>query len=361
MVYDARHGSPWHGLGTAVNGAMTSAEALQLSGQNWEVVKRLAYARNPITNAVEEIGSCALYRSDNGGLLGVVGQDYEPIGNAVQFQMIDYLLEAENGSHYDTAGCLGRGERVWALARIPALDLNVSGDKHESYLLACTSHDMSLAFTLKLVSTRVVCQNTLSMALAGNGTLAKIRHTKSALDRIERAKRYMLVVKDNSRTLEQKLNILAQRRMTRDSMTSVLDRLFPVSKDENGQATRQTRRENILSDVLACYESNDGNANREIRGTAYNLLNAITEYTDHLRSGRVSEDKKDAGYTPDKARWESALFGSGESLKSKALEIILEDTAGNPVHTVQYAAEVPAAKPMGGLLDQILNDSIPAV
>jgi len=203
------------------------------------------------------------------------------------------------------------------------------------------------------------------MALSFNGALAKVKHTKSALERVKRAKRYMEVVKDNARSLEEKLNILAARRMTRESMTSILDKLFPVNKDENGKASeRQTRRENILADVLKLYESNDSNANPGIRGSAYNLLNSVTEYTDWLRTGRVTEDKAAAGYTADRARAESSLFGSGDALKTKALEVILLDTQGNPVHTVQTftAPSVETPKPPASnssLLDSILDASIP--
>jgi hypothetical protein len=171
------------------------------------------------------------------------------------------------------------------------------------------------------------------MALGTNGAMARIRHTKNALERVERAKKYMDTVKDASRSLAEKLNILGTRRMTRESMKGILDKLFPVSKDAGGApVANQTRRENILSDVLKLYESNDGDANPSIRGTAYNLLNAVTEYTDHLRTSRVSDDKAGAGYTQDRARADSAYFGSGEALKQRALEVILTDTAGNPVH-----------------------------
>lgn len=93
------------------------------------------------------------------------------------------------------------------------------------------------------------------------------------------------------------MNLLATRKMTREAMGSILDRLFPQSKDANGKPQDSTRRNNILSDVLRCYESNDRNAFPEQPGTAYNLLNAVTEYTDHMRSARNGE------------RAESVMFG----------------------------------------------------
>lgn len=354
MVYNSRYGSPWHALGTPVDGAMTAAQAMELSRQDWDVIKRQLFTHSASGQPVM-IPAWGIFRDDNGAFLGTCGEDYAPIQNAKQFESIDFLLESTDGAHYDTAGVLGYGERVWALARIPSADISVGEDRHEAYLLAATSHDGSLAFTLKLTATRVVCQNTLSMALGSNGSLARIKHTRNALDRVEQAKRYMRLVGQNSASLQEKLNILASRRMTKDSYQSIMDKLFPAPKDENASPAR---RDNILADVIRLYESNDANAFPETKGTAYNLLNAVTEYTDHLRTSRLSDDKRDLGYTSDRARYEAAIFGSGDTLKNRALDVILQDTAGNPVRTVrQFAAQrvdMPMPPPSGNLLDAIV-------
>ena len=359
MVYNSQYGSPWHELGTPVDGAMTAAQAMELSRQDWDVIKRQLLTENA-AGSVVAVPAFGMFRDDNGAFLGTCGADYEPIQNVKQFESIDFLLETSTGAHYDTAGVLGRGERVWALARIPAADITVGADdRHESYLLACTSHDGSLAFTLKLTSTRVVCQNTMSMALSANGALARIKHTRNALDRVEQAKRYMRLVSENSATLADKLNTLASRKMTPDTYRSIMDKLFPITKNADGDPTSQGRRDNILSDVIRLYESNDRNAFPEHKGTAYNLLNAVTEWTDHLRTARLSDDKKDLGYSNTRARYEAAIFGSGDTLKNKALEVILEDTAGNPIHQVQtFTAPrptMPTPPSSGSLLDSILS------
>lgn len=220
MVYNSKYGSPWHSLGTPVEGAMTARQALELSQQDWEVLKRQLCTRNELGDVVE-IPAYGIFRDDNGQFLGTCGVDYQPIQNSSQFEIIDFLLEGSDGAHYDTAGVLGRGERVWTLARIPEADITVAGvDKLQSYLLAATSHDGSMAFTLKLTSTRVVCNNTLSMALNSNGSLARVKHTKNAMDRVDQAKRYMSQVVENSHDLSAKLNILANRKLTRETFKS---------------------------------------------------------------------------------------------------------------------------------------------
>jgi phage/plasmid-like protein (TIGR03299 family) len=356
MVYNKQWGNPWHELGTAVEGAMTALEALQLSKQDWEAIKiQLEYQGKPVS-------AWGIMRSDNGVVLGTCGEDYQPIQNTEQFNCIDVLLENTDGAHYDTAGVLGRGERVWALARIPEADINVAGqDKHEAFLLATTSHDGSLAFTLKLVHIRVVCQNTLSSALSTNGALARVKHSKNAMMRLEAAKNYLHLVKASALSIEEKLNVLATRKMTRESYDNVMDKLFPVTKDAKGNITNQVRRDNILSEIIQLYESNDRNAVPAVKGTAYNLLNAVTEWTDHCRNARMSANREEAGYTPGMARAESALFGNGETLKDKAMDIILMDTQGNPViQTVNRpVVAVPAAAVSTGstLLDAVIDEN----
>jgi hypothetical protein len=140
--------------------------------------------------------------------------------------------------------------------------------------------------------------------------------------------------------------MLATRRITRESLTAVMDGLFPkpLGKDQN-----TTRRENIVADVLRLYESNDNNAFPSIRGTAYNLLNAVTEYTDHYRTARITDARE--GYTIDQARAENAVVGTGDRLKTLALDVILETTEGVPVHSTSYSKP---ANSSGSLLDAVL-------
>jgi hypothetical protein len=98
-----------------------------------------------------------------------------------------------------------------------------------------------------------------------------------------------------------------------------MDKLFPVKAKEDGEeAESSTRRDNVLAEILSLYESNDNNAFPEQRGTAYNLLNSITEYTDHVRQSRMD------------ARAESALFGSGKALKDRAFQLIYDEAPNMP-------------------------------
>ena len=124
-------------------------------------------------------------------------------------------------------------------------------------------------------------------------------------------------IKSVAMTMQDRLRFLASKTATRESVEKIMDRLFPKKKVD-GEDASSTRRENILSDIMRLYEYNDGNVFPEQRGTAYNLLNAVTEYTDHMRSSKGDN------------RAISAVMGSGDKLKSTALDLILGEAKDMP-------------------------------
>lgn len=337
--------SAWHKLGQNVTEAQSWEQAISLAGLDFEVSKR------QLEFAGSSVEAWGIFRDDNQAFLGAVGSAYQPIQNRYAFDFVDTLLEAEDGSHYDSAGALGKGERFWVSARVP-FDFNVGGyDAHQTYLLFASSHDGSMAATAKLSTVRVVCQNTLTQALNKAGSAVRVKHTADAQRRLDAARKLMSGVSQDVKSLEEKLNALTVRKMSRASMVSCLDRLFPKNADG---AASQTRRENVLNDVLRLYENNDNNAFPEQKGTAYALLNAITGYVDHERSARITNGRK--GMSESTARAENAVFGTGERLKQQALDVIMLDTAGNeviapPIYSVPSMSN-------SGLLDSILNASI---
>jgi phage/plasmid-like protein (TIGR03299 family) len=260
----------WHELGQRVDGAVSWTEAMTLAGLDWKVVKNQNYCRNA-QGKVMPTKSYTIYRDSDNAELGTVGEGFTVRQNDQHFQFVDALLEANGGSHYDSAGALGNGARIWCAVRVPKADITVAGiDKSETYLVFATAHDGSMAHTAKLSSVRVVCQNTLSAAMSDEGACFRVKHTRNADARLDRAKQALTGVTMDAKRLEDKLNLLAARRLTRDTMVMALDRLFPKPKEETASPASQTKRENLLADVLALYESNDKDAFPIVRGTAYN-------------------------------------------------------------------------------------------
>ena len=316
MTFQA--GQPaWHHLGQNVQDAQTWEEAIKQAHLDWTVVKAPLHTTWKKAGQVDISSHVSISRIDTQQSLGVVGSNYEILQNAQAFEFVDALI-GEHGAHYESAGGLGNGSRIWCLARLPKDIVVGSKDILRNYLLFATSHDGSMSAVAKLVNLRVVCNNTLTAALGESGIQTKIKHTKNAKVRMEQAQRLMAGANSRIENLEERFNLMAQTKLSRRALVSVLDSLFPVSEEATKRS--KTRHENIIVDVLTRLKANDGNAFPEQAGTAYSLLNAITGYADHQRVAR--ETKAKAGTDQIALRSESALFGTSAELKSKALDEI---------------------------------------
>jgi phage/plasmid-like protein (TIGR03299 family) len=320
----------WHHLGTTTGKYQTTDELLRDPGFQYVVFK--SQLRDGLGRPVEAYGTFRWNLSDkvNGNkdaaqFLGTVGKDYAVMQHDEGFKSIDALMSSAPDAKYETAGVLGDGERVWALADL-GLSAKIGDDVQKGYLLFSTGHDGSLAHSYRICMTRVVCQNTLSAAL-GEKTKASltIRHTKNAMGRLIDARAALEGLGSDVKRVEDKLNFLAGRKCNREAVTAVFDRLFPKTRKDDDREVSSTRRDNIIADILKIYELNDGNAFPEQRGTLYAMLNSVTNYTDHERS------------TKEDGRAQSAMFGSGDTLKTKAMEVIMDVArACETVPTRQY-------------------------
>lgn len=318
----------WHKLGIVTDRYMTTDELLNDKGFQYVVFK--SQLRDGLGRPVDAWGTFRWDLTDKVAgnkeaamFLGTVGKDYTVIQHDEGFKSIDALMRSADGAHYETAGVLGNGEKVWALADL-GFTAKIGDDVQNGYLLFSTGHDGSMSHSYRMCMTRVVCQNTLSAALSERTKASLVvRHTKNANARLSDQRKALESMGDDVKRIEDKLNFLAQRKMNREAFGNVMDRLFP-KRVKDGSEVETTRRNNILIDVLKLYEMNDGNAFPEQRGSAYNLLNAITNYVDHERSSK------------DDGRAESAMFGSGDALKSKALEVIYESANGMDGMPKQY-------------------------
>ena len=361
-------GAAWHNLGQTVSEAQTWEQAMTLAGLDWEVKK--IQLKHPLTN--QPINAWGTFRSDTKAFLGTVGNVYTPIQNRYQFDFVDAMLEMENGAHYETAGALGNGERVFCLAKIgDGFDIHGIGDRHETYFLFTTAHDGSASAKAFLTSVRVVCQNTLQMALTLDGKKGiTIRHTKNSAEKLAQARKLIGAEKATEDALRRKLEVLSERRVRRADIEDVLGRLFPndpVTKKPTAQAVT------AITSILERFEENDNNAFPEIRGTAYNLLNAFTEYTDHYKPVRFTDNKK--GMDEKVIRSDSALLGSGADFKRSVLDAILDGTRTcetraihRPMVVGASGAQIieleeteltpPAAASSSSLLDSILSNPV---
>jgi len=245
----------------------------------------------------------ATMRSDTNDVLGVVGSRYQPIQNREAFTFFDALV-GEDEAIYHTAGVLGKGERIWILAKLPDYIKVGKKDIVDKYLLLTNSHDGSSVIRAKLTPIRVVCNNTLSVALTGTEQEVRIRHTASAVDKLEEAHKLLGLTNSLYEQLDGIFNTMALRKISDKKLMDYVKTLVP----ENPEAKHQTRNENIRNSILDLHETGKG-ADLS-RGTVWGAYNAVAEYADHVQGSK----------NPDK-HLKSIWFGGGERLKLQAFKL----------------------------------------
>lgn len=335
FAYNAKNGLPWHGLGQAVSKAMTWQEAMKLANMDWTVSKH--QLSSPLTGL--SIPVWGIFRDDNKEFLGEVGGVYTPIQNIEAFSFVDALLEAEDQAHFDTAGVLGKGEKIFVSATIPyslAPD-RAPEDITNAFLMFTTSHDGSESAVAKLTTVRVVCNNTLNRALCskGMGTL-KVKHSASSQSKLDQAKKLLTGAKQSVSTLKEKFDILSNRKINKKASNEIMEGIF--GKDWKDSS----KKRNQIEKIAALFDNNDNNAFPQIKGSAYNMLNAVTNWVDHHRSIRETASVK--GMKTDAIRTQSALFGTGDTFKNQALAVIERVTADCPTMKA-----VPKSFPSAGI------------
>jgi phage/plasmid-like protein (TIGR03299 family) len=247
-------------------------------------------------------GAYAIVRTDTKDVLGFVSKSYEPIQNIDAFTFFDTLV-AENEAIYETAGILGRGERVWILAKLPGF-INVRGrDIVNKYLLLTNNHDGSSQVQVKLTSIRLVCNNTFTAALQGAGEV-QISHTRNATQDLKQATTMLGLSKYSYEQLEVMFNGMASRKITEAQLRAYVQALVP----DNEEAENTARTEKIRNSVLHLHES--GLGAHLARGTLWGAFNSVAEYTDHIMPDEDSS-----------TRLNSIWFGHGEQLKLKAFHL----------------------------------------
>lgn len=295
---------PWHGLGTRLEEPATAREAIEAAGLDYEAeLKELQTVEGTLVPQRR-----AVVRSDTGDILGVVGKSYVPVQNAQAFSFLDAVV-ADGSLRYDTAGALGRGERVWMLAKLPGhIRIKGGDDIVDKFLLLSNSHDGTSALRIQCTGIRVVCSNTLNMALRHRGARSiSILHKGDLTAKIEEAQRVLGFADLFFQDAEVKIDILANHYPTTDQVQDYFKTLYPDPAD-----TDSNRARNIRNRLTELFESGIGMDIPAIKGTTWAAYNAITEWVDHRRTRT-----RDANLRRSR-RLESAWFGSGAILKAKA-------------------------------------------
>lgn len=274
--------TPWHGLGTKVMEAPASREALELAGLNWKVIQEPVYTEN--REAIE--GHKVNVRDSDRKVLGVVSNKYKVIQNEEAFAFTDALLG--EGVRYETAGSLMDGKKVWMLARMPR-EYIMSGECISPYLVFSNTHDGSGAIKVALTPIRVVCNNTLNLALQEAERCWSVKHIGDVSMKIEDAKNTLLLADKYMGALGKEFESLRQKKISEKQVMEYIDLLLPLEEDAGTQQKKNILR--LREDMQARYF--DAPDLKDLGNNAYRFINAVSDFATHTNPLRRTANYKE--------------------------------------------------------------------
>jgi len=284
---------PWHGIGARVNPSATVEEMAKAAGLEWRVGKRpLLYIDND--GKYVSIDRYALVRESDGRILSVVGKHWKPLQNTDMLEFFRDYAEA-GGISLETAGSLRGGKIIWALAKMNHSFEPLPGDKVQGYLLFVSPHEAGKAITIRTTTVRVVCANTMAMALRNGEIHWSQNHMRdfdfsSAKKAVENAHEVLAQAANRAKTLTKiKLSIAES--------AALVSKFF----GERQLTVEEAADEANWSRQIAGIMDSVRNAPGAMEGTGWGLLNGVTHWTDHV-AGRSAESRMFRSWVGDYSR-----------------------------------------------------------
>ena len=281
-MYSTRE-KPWHGLGTVVREAPTSENALRLAGLDWNVVQEPIYT--PFREKIE--GFKANVRDTDRKVLGVVSDRYKVVQNVEAFSFTDELLG--HGVRYETAGSLSGGRRVWLLARLPR-EYIIAGERISPYLVFSNTHDGSGSVKVAVTPVRVVCNNTLNLALETAQRSFSMVHTGNISDKITEARDTLFKAESYMDRLGAEFEQLHQQKVTDAEVQKYIELLIPM--ESNATRTQEKNVNRLREDLAMRYY--DAPDLQKVGKNAYRFINAVSDFATHAeplrRTANYSEN-----------------------------------------------------------------------
>ena len=296
--------TPWHKLGQQLTPGASIETWTREAGLAYTVLESPVLYRTEAASEPELFkGRKVLHRSDTGGALAVVSDGYHVVQPAEVMGFFEKLVNI-GGFQLETAGVLSYGRRVWGLARVNDGAEILGGDVVRPYVLLGTSYDGTMATVAKFTSVRVVCHNTITAAL-GSGDAVRVLHSER-FD-ADRVRQDLGIVSDAwDRFLIQSRQLAGETLSATDADLFVASLMEPYKTP--GTPVRESR---AYRRIMELFNGKAIGADIPgVAGTRWGMLNAVTELVDHER-GRS-----------DNTRMESAWFGTGANIKSRALELL---------------------------------------
>lgn len=295
---------PWHGLGKIVMEAPTSKDALALAGLDWQVIQKLIET----VDGIPIPGFKANIRDIDGKVLGVVTDRYKVVQNEAAFSFTDELLG--EGVTYETAGSLQEGRRSWILARLPQRYI-ISGEEITPYLVFMNSHDGTGAIKAAMTPIRVVCNNTLNLALKNAKRIWSTNHTGNISEKMNDARDTLLYANFYMAELGKSIDSLCRMKLTDRQVYEYIDALFPLFENPTEQQRKNLMQ--IKEEVKTRYF--DAPDLQHVGKNAYRFINAVSDFATHSKPLR------------ERTNYRESLFArtiDGNALIDKAYELVRE-------------------------------------
>jgi phage/plasmid-like protein (TIGR03299 family) len=309
----------WHKLGTVIEQAATSAEAIGLAGLDWRVEQWPVRAFDPDDQTTEAgiPDVVANVRTDTKAVLGVVGRRYRVFQNREAFDFMDALV-GDKLAMYETAGSLHGGRRVWMLARIPKEYRAGADDLIKPYVLLTNTHDGSQALRMIPTTVRVVCQNTLNLALneAGVDGLTVSHHPRLET-RIQEARAKLGIIAARFDKFDAELHAMLAKDLNATEADGYFRGLSGMDLPSHSERQKNAR-ERVYGQMVVNFD-NDRNTLPGVKHTAWAAYNAVSEWADHQKAqrGKTAAEKLNR-------RLDSIWFGAAHQLKQAAYHGALE-------------------------------------
>jgi len=275
----------WHNLGTVLKKPVNSEDALRIAGLDWTVESVPLYAG---TKPVDDM--YANMRSDTKDILGIVTKKYKIYQNSETFMFLDDIMGQDSlPVMYDSAGSLFNGKKVWIMARIP--DSVVLGDKIANYMFFSNSFDGKNACSVGITPIRIVCNNTLTMAVKGSPRKWSFKHMGSLESRKQEAIETLGLATDYTKSF----SMLAEKMATVKVSDNFIDKLIPVTDTMSKRIKENT--EMVRESIINLYTDKDDLQN--FKGSAWGFYNAVADYVSNskpLRSTSTFEERRFDSY-----------------------------------------------------------------
>lgn len=307
--------TPWHDLGQRLPENATIGEWREAAGLGWTIQKRpIAFGMRqddgtivprPIPDRFAHV------RSDTQECLGIGSNRFQIVQPG---EVLEFYRDLVDGSRFtlETAGSLKGGAKLWALARCN-LSLTIGkNDILKPYLLLATANDGTMSTVADFTSVRVVCNNTLTMAVGANGRAAAIKIPHSRQFDANEVKSELGLIDDRLESFARDADRLAETRVTDDQAIEYFVGLY-AKKDDRGNMTNERTVKAVTRDLMRAYRRGPGAELETANFTAWGLVNSVTNYVDFRTKSRSTENRFNAGQ-----------FGAGATLKAKAFETALE-------------------------------------